>query len=341
MTPTTPTTDYAETAGGAAGANATVPLSVWQRLVPRLDAARDWGMGIFLIVLFIVLAVSSGAFLSTANLKNVVDQSVASGLVACAGAVVIIAGGFDLSAGGIAAVCSIVVAQAVNADGIVLGTIIALALGCALGLGNGLLITVGRVSPFVATLGTSIMLGGFSVALSNGALILVNNAGFGDIATTQIFGINSSTYVLAVFAILCWFVLTQTVLGRQIFATGDNHAAARTAGIPVARVLILVYVLSGFAAAIAGVIVVSRSNSVTGSNGLDLMFTALAAMLVGGNVAGRGGIGRTLIGVFILALIGNGFDLLGLNPYYENVVQGGIIVVAVTAEVWAAQSRRS
>ena len=302
----------------------------------RLSNLRDYGIVLFLVALVIGLSLGTDTFLTTNNLKNVLDNAVAVGLIAVAGTIVIIAGGFDLSAGAIFAVSAIVAVKVSNETSAIVGILIGLVAGCGLGLVNGLLTTVGRITHFVATLGTMIAYGGIAVAISGSGLVLINDPSFADIANTDVLGFHLSSWILVVVAVLCGVLLNRTVFGRHVFGAGGNLSAARLSGVPVNRTLIGCYALSGGVAALAGVIVAARSLSVSATTGSNIIFDALAAILIGGNSAfgGEGAIWRTVVGVAILAVISNGFNLLGIDPLYQQIVSGTIILVAVGADAW-------
>jgi ribose transport system permease protein len=302
----------------------------------RLSTLRDYGIVVFLIALIIALWISTDTFMTTNNIKNVIDGAVAVGLIACAGTIVIMAGGFDLSAGAIFAVSAIIGVKVSNEASVVVGVLVGIVVGCGLGLINGLLTTVGRINHFVATLGTMIAFGGMAVAISGSGLILVNDPSFANIANTDVLGFHLSSWILVAVALFCGFLLNWTVFGRHVFGAGGNLAAARLSGVPINRTLIACYVLSGGVAAAAGLIVAARSLSVSATTGANLIFDALAAILIGGNsvFGGEGAIWRTMIGVAILAVISNGFNLLGVDPLYQQIVSGTLIIVAVGLDAW-------
>jgi len=304
--------------------------------------ARDYGILAFLLVLFVGLSLASDVFLTTTNLKNVVEGAVPMGMIACGGTIVIIAGGFDLSAGAIFAVAAVVGAKVCNGSGPVAGILVGVLVGCGLGLVNGVLCTVGRVNHFVGTLGTSIGYAGMATAISGSGLILIARPGFADLAGTEVLGFHSSTVIFAASALLCAFLLNRTVFGRHVYGTGGNLHAARLSGVPVNRTLGAAYTLSGMLAGLAGLIVASRTLSVGATTGANIIFDALAAILIGGNsvLGGEGAIWRTLVGVAILALIANGFNLLGVDPLYQQIVNGTMILVAVGLDAWVRQSSR-
>jgi len=314
------------------------PSTSW---VSRLSAFRDYGIALFLVLLFVVLSVSTDTFLTVDNLKNVINASVPMGLVACAGTIVIIAGGFDLSAGAIFAVSAIAAAKLSNDAGPIVGILFGVAVGAGLGLVNGVLCTVGRINHFVGTLGTMIAFTGMATALSGSGIVLIKDPSFGDVANTQLLGFRISTWILVAVALICAFLLNRTVFGRHAFGTGGNLLAARLSGVPVNRTLGAAYVLSGAVAGLAGIIVAGQTLSVSSTTGSNIIFDALAAILIGGNsvAGGEGAIWRTIVGVLVLGVISNGFNLLGVDPVYQQIVSGGIILVAVGGDAWTRRQR--
>ncbi len=326
MSTTTPN----ETSSGAAQAHRVV------------DAVREYGIAIFLVLLLVVLALTSDVFLTTNNLRNVVEAAVPMGLVAIGGTLVIIAGGFDLSAGAILTVGAVTGALVSNAASPWVGVLAGLGAGVGLGLFNGLLVTVGRVNAFVGTLATSIGFAGLAVALCSSSIVLISDESFGDLAGTKVAGIKSATLILVASALLLAFLLNRTVFGRYIFGIGGNATAARLSGVPSTRTIATTYVLSGFFAALGGVIVASRAGTVSGTTGGTIIYDALAAILIGGNsvLGGEGAIWRTTVGVAILALIANGANLNGVDPLYQQILTGVIILVAVGMEAWTRRSAR-
>jgi ribose transport system permease protein len=334
----------AESAATALEAGQAAPRGArWRLRLGLISRLRDFAIVAILLVLFIVLAVTNDVFLTSGNLTNVVDQSVAIGLIAIGGALVIIAGGFDLSGGATFTVGAILAVEFTNEVGIALGIAGALVTGAGLGLVNGLVTTVGRINYFVGTLATSIVFTGLGLVISGGALTLVEDPSFEDIARTDILGLKSSTVIFLAFAVVCAFMLNRTVFGRHIFATGGNLQAARLSGVPVARIQIATYMLAGFASALAGLIVASRTLSfnATTTGGTSLTFQAIAAILIGGISVhgGSGAVWRVIVGVLILAMISNGFNLNGVDPLYQDIVTGCIILLAVGIDAWARRQR--
>lgn len=303
----------------------------------RIAAFRDIGIILLPIIIFIVLCFSTPTFFTVDNLRNVLVGAVAVGLIACAGTVVIIAGGFDLSAGSIFAVAAISGALITNSSGNgILGVLGGLGIGLVLGLVNGLLVSVGRISHFVGTLATMIAYAGLATVLSGSGLILISDPSFATFANTQFLGLRTSAWIFVVFAIACSIMLNFTVFGRHVYASGGNLSAARLSGVSINKTIIAAYILSGGAAALAGLITAASSLSVSSNSGMNLIFSALAAILIGGNsmLGGRGAIWRTLVGVATLALISNGFNLMGVNPIFQQIVSGAIILLAVGVDAW-------
>lgn len=307
-----------------------------------VEHIRDYGIVSALVLLFVVLSVSSPVFLTPANLLNLLDQTVNVGILAVALTLVIIAGGIDLSIGAMLAVCAIVAAQVTNAAGPWAGIGAALLAGALMGGLNGFLTTYGRMNPFVATIATSMIFRGLALALSGGYLIVIANENFRLISQPRIAGVRVTIIIFAVVALVAMFLLNRMVFGRHLFAAGGNAPAARLAGVNVNRVRAMTYVLLGVGAGIAGLISASRTLTVDGNTGAGIELTAIAAVLVGGTsvMGGSGAIWRTLVGVLLLQLIGNGFNLIGVEPTYQRIFTGVVILAAVGWDAWMRRSDR-
>jgi ribose transport system permease protein len=310
---------------------------------PRLnwDSLRNYGPALAILVLFVTLSFSSNVFLHTTNLLNILEQWAPVGIMALGGTFVLIAGGFDLSIGAMYVLAAILAAKVMNATNVPLGILAGLGVGAGLGLINGLLGTVGRMNVFVATLGTSIVYGGFATAITSGSIVVINKQGFGFLATDSFLGVNIAIWILLACGVLSAFLLARTVLGRGIFAVGGNIDAARLAGVRIHLTRIVAFTLSGLAGGIAGLLVASQSLSADANNYTTTAFNVWTALLIGGNsmLGGEGAVWRTLVGVALLALIGNGFDLLSLNPLYQQVVTGAILLGAIGLDAWGRYKR--
>ncbi len=303
-----------------------------RRITTAADAARRYGVLILLVLLFVALTVQSDAFLTQRNLLNILNQNAPLAMIAMAGTLVIVGGGFDLSTGAIFAVASVSAAWiGLNVDP-ALGLFTAPFIGLCLGAVNGLIITGLRVHSFLATLATSLVFSGLAVLITGGRLIsLTGNKEFAQLGRGKVGSVHYAVLImLAVFAALT-FLATRTVAGRHVFAVGGNADAAVLSGVRVRRIQALTFGLSGFAAGLAGAITVSRVATGSAQAGLGVELQAIAAVILGGTsiYGGEGAVWRSFAGVMLLALINNGFNILNANPFYKDLTTGGIIVLAV------------
>jgi ribose transport system permease protein len=313
--------------------------------VSRLKALFDLRRGGILlpfIALFLVLSFTSGPFLTKANLLNIVDQQASTLIPAAAVTLVLVAGGIDLSIGAVYGLAGVVAAQLALSTNAVLAILVALLVGLAIGLVNGVLTTVFRINALIATLATAYVVSGISSLATGGNIITdFTRPGFADLARTSFITVKTSTWVTLVVVIALAFILARTTLGRYMYAAGGNANAARLAGVRVYQVRIIAFALSGTAAALGGVIDASRVLSAESSGGSTLAFTVLAGVVVGGTsiLGGVGSVWRSVIGVLFIALIGNGFDLLGLDPIYEQITLGALLILAVGLDAWTRLNR--
>lgn len=297
----------------------------------------DYGVVVSFVVLFVVLSIASPAFLSTRNLFNILDQSAPVGIIACAATLVIIAGGFDLSAGAIFALAGVVAAKLAVAADPILGMLFALVVALVFGILNGILVSGFQINPFVATLATGMMIRGLAVVITGGFLVTVANPVYSVIGRESFLEVKYSVWIFAAVIALLWFVLARTTFGRHIYAVGGNPEAARLSGVRVGVVRTATFAISGLAAGLAGLIASSRVSTGQADAGSLIELTAIAAVVIGGTsiAGGEGAIWRTVIGVLLLALIGNGFNMLSVEPFYQDIVKGAIIVVSVAIDAWS------
>lgn len=292
---------------------------------------REYGVLIIIAALLIGLSFTSGSFLTARNLLNILNQSAPLMIIACALTLVIIGGGFDLSTGAIFGVAAVSAGWiATNVDpylGIVAGPVIGLALGAI----NGLIITTFNVHSFLVTLATSLVYRGIAILITNGALIPVRIEQFSWLGRSRIGMVNVAVIVLIVFMLLMMLLLNRTTFGRRVFAVGGNEEAAILSGIRTNLVKIITFTLSGAAAGLAGVITVSRISMAEPQAGAGMELEAIAAVILGGTSisGGAGAIWRSVAGVLLIALIGNGFNILNVNPFFKDLTTGVIIVIAV------------
>lgn len=294
--------------------------------------ARQYGIVWVTLALFAALSMGSDAFLTQANLLNVLDQQSTVLIVAAAVTITMIAGNFDVSLSAIFSLASVSAVRVENATGsIVFAVLVALGIGLAAGLVNGLVVTVGRVNSFIGTLATSFVFFGLGYVVSEQSILTPTDPGFADVARTKLLGVTTASWIAIVVVVALWFVLTQTRFGRHVFAVGTNAEAARLSGVRVDGVQLATFVLGGVAAALAGVLATSRVMSAQASDDYSLIFVVITAVVVGGTSisGGEGAIWRTAVGVFFIAFVSNGFDLLGIDPIYQRIIRGGIILAAV------------
>lgn len=300
------------------------------------SSLRNYGIVYGFLALFIFLSFASPVFFSVKNLSNLLFQSTSIGLIAIAGTLLLISGGFDLAVGATFALAGVVAAQMAAILPVPLALIAGVLVGSFVGLLNGLVTTFGRINPLVATLASSIVIGGVAFVLTGGYLVGVTAEGFQELGRGEFLGVKYQTIVWLAFAVICGLVLAYTTFGRQVYASGGNPEAARLSGIRVGFVRTVTYTLSGFAAGLAGVMAASQVSTGQADTGASLALSAIAAIVVGGTSiwGGEGAVWRTVLGVLLLALIGNGFNLLQVPPTYQDVLKGLIILGAVAVDAW-------
>ena len=311
-----------------------LPIGV-KRLTPREKALlQKLGPLIGLVAICVGLAFLSHDFLTIGNLMDVARQVSINAIIAFGMTLVILLGGIDLSVGSILAVSSVLMAMVLHAgQNSVLAVAIGILAGAFMGWLNGIVIAPGRVAPFIATLATMTLLRGLALVLSNGSPI----TGFSSDFFSMIGGgyfvglIPVPVVSMLIIFVLFLFVLRKTVFGQHVYATGGNAEAARLSGVKTGRVQIIVYTISGAMAAIAGVILTSRLNSAQPTAGVGYELDAIAAVVLGGTslAGGRGWIFGTLVGALLIGVLNNGLNLLGVSAFYQQVIKGAVILLAV------------
>jgi ribose transport system permease protein len=311
----------------------------------RAIPARLGRLGIVLpfLATFIVLAVASPSFHSFVNLANILDQQSAIIIVAAAATLVLIAGGIDLSVGAVYGLAGATATQLVGTNGVLVGVVAGLALGLGVGLVNGLLVTRFRINALIGTLAMTYVVGGIGAIATKGNLVVaLDHPEFQVVAATTILGVSSAAWIMIGTAIAVGILLSRTTFGRYVYASGGNATAARLGGVRVDGIRIATFAISGVAAAAAGILDASRVLSMQASAGGNLTFTVLAGVVVGGTsiLGGEGAIWRTVTGCLFIALVGNGFNLLGLDPFYQQITLGVILLLAVGIDAWARRFDR-
>lgn len=302
----------------------------------RLHHGREFGTLIGLLVLGLALWIATPHFLTISNLLNVAEQSTIIGIIAVGMTFVIITGGIDLSVGSLVAL-----------SGVVLGTMVAggaplpvavgvgLAMGTAAGIVNGLLITLGRLPPFIATLGMMSVARGAALMVTDGRPISGFPESLRVIATGDVLGIPTPVLIMLAIYAVAHVALTRTKLGRYTYAIGGNEEAAILSGIHVRGYKTAVYAISGLLSAVTAVLLVARLNSAQPIAGIMYELDAIAAVVIGGAslLGGAGTVVGTLIGAMIMAVLRNGLNLLGVSSYVQQVAIGSVIIVAVLVDM--------
>lgn len=294
---------------------------------------KNNGILLVFFLICIVLSFLSPVFFSVNNIMNIFRQTSIYGILAVGMTFVILTGGIDLSVGSILALSGIVCAGMMknNDTGIFLSALAAIAIGGGLGLVNGLIITIGKITPFVVTLGMMTIARGLTLIYSNGYPISGFSAAFRQLGGGYALGIPIPVIIFLVTVALAWFLLNHTRLGRYTYAIGGNEETVKLSGINVGFYKTMAYVLVGIAAGISALILTSRLNSAEAIAGQGYELDVIAAVVVGGTSlsGGRGSIIGTLIGALLIGVINNGMNLLGISPYFQLVVKGIIIIGAV------------
>ena len=300
----------------------------------RKHVLKSYGSLLGLIGICIVLGILSDRFLTISNLTNVARQVSINAILASGMTLVIITGGIDLSVGSLVAFtgCSALLAMGLPGSDFI-GIFTGLLAGAAAGFLSGILVSYGRVPPFIATLAMLIMARGTALAMTSGqpivrsGLYLVLGEGFLGPIPVPIF-------IMVLVLLAGHFILSQTPMGSSIYAIGGNEEAARLSGIKINRIKVMVYVSSGLCSAIAGIVLAARLSSAQPNTGVGFELDAIAAVVLGGTslMGGKGGIWGTLIGAFIIGVLNNGFNLLNVSPYYQLIAKGAIIIIAVLVD---------
>ncbi|WP_116953526.1 ABC transporter permease [Jiangella endophytica] len=297
------------------------------------NALSEFTAAAALVVLFVALSFASPHFLTADNLFNIGAQTAVIAIIATAQTMVIITKGIDLSVGSVAALAGVVGAITVRDLGFSIwaATAVAIAVGALAGLVNGLLVTVARIPPFIATLGTMSAARGLVFIVTGAVGVYGLPESFQLLGNGQILGIPFAVVLTGVVAVGVAFLLAQTRFGQYTYAMGSNLEAARRSGIPVGRHLTAVYVLAGVLVGLGGMIAASRVNSGQPNYGIALELDVIAAAVIGGAslFGGQGRIIGTLIGAFLIALVRNGAVLLDISIHYQMVIVGLIIWAAV------------
>lgn len=298
---------------------------------------QEFGVLIALFALIIVIGAISPEFRTVDNFLSLLRQSSINGFIAFGMTCVILTGGIDLSVGSVLALtsafCAYFLTMGVPAG---LAMLISLIVGVVFGMVSGMLVTAGRLQPFIATLITQIVFRGFTMIFTEGKPI--SNLGdsflFKFMGKGNLFGIPFPVVLFLVAFVVIWFVLEKTTFGRRLYATGSNAAAAKLAGVNINKTKLCAYAISGGFAALSGLVLLSRLGSAQPLAGDGYELDAIAAVALGGTSmnGGRGRVWGTFVGVLIIAVLNNGLNILGVSSYWQEVVKGLVILVAVLSD---------
>ena len=309
-----------------------------------MRAARRFGTSIGLVVLCLVLWILTPHFLTVSNLLNVVEQTSINAIVAVGMTFVILSAGIDLSVGSIVALAGVVLGTALRAgEPLPLALALALAVGTGCGLVNGAFISWGGLPPFIVTLGTMSIARGAALLVTEGRPISGFDASFRLIATGRVGFVPAPVIVMVLVYAIAQGVLTHTTFGRYVYAIGGNEEATRLSGVPVRFHKTMIYGVSGLMSAIAAVILTARLNSAQPIAGNMYELDAIAATVIGGTslMGGEGTLGGTLVGALIMGVLRNGLNLLGVSSFLQQIVIGGVIVVAVLLDTVLKRRHRT
>jgi ribose transport system permease protein len=288
------------------------------------------------MAMVIVLWILTPHFLTISNLLNIAEQATIIAIIAVGMTFVIITGGIDLSVGSVLAFSGVVMASALQHEvPLPVALLIGLGVGLLCGLVNGILITVGRLPPFIATLGMMSVARGAALMFTEGRPISGFSENFRSLATGEVLRIPNPVLIMIAVYIMAHFVLRRTKLGRYTYAIGGNEEAALLSGINVRLYKSMVYGLAGMLAGLAAILLTARLNSAQPIAGMNYELDAIAATVIGGTslLGGEGTVIGTLIGALIMAVLRNGLNLLGVSSFIQQVVIGSVIILAVLIDM--------
>ena len=290
---------------------------------------------IALIILMAVITIINSNFLTANNLLNLLLQVTSNALIAFGMTFVILTGGIDLSVGSILALSSALTAGLLGSGmPVTLEILISLILGCILGMMNGLLISYGKLAPFIVTLATMTIFRGATLVYTNGNPItkgLSDTFLFQFLGQGYIVGIPFPVIIMFIVFIVLYVLLHKTAFGKSVYAIGGNEKAAYISGVKLNKVKIIIYSISGIMASISGLIITSRLSSAQPTAGASYEMDAIAAVVLGGTSlsGGKGRILGTLIGALIIGVLNNGLNIIGVSAFWQQVVKGVVILIAV------------
>ena len=311
-------------------------------VIGGLSSARQFGTLIGLLLLSAVLWVLTPHFFTVGNLLNVAQQTSINAIVAVGMTYVILSGGIDLSVGSMVALSGVVLGTLLQADQpLPIALLGALGVGTICGLLNGVLITWGGLPPFIVTLGMMSIARGAALVFTEGRPVSGFDEGFRSLATGQIAMVPAPVATMLIVYVVAHLLLTRTTFGRYVYAIGGNEEATRLSGVRVRLHKTFIYGWAGLMSAVAAVILTARLNSAQPIAGMMYELDAIAATVIGGTslMGGEGTLVGTLIGAFIMGVLRNGLNLLGVSSFLQQIVIGGVIVGAVLVDTLLKRHR--
>ncbi|MCU1478470.1 MAG: Monosaccharide transporter rane protein family [Subtercola sp.] len=307
-----------------------------QRTSRAALALRSYGIVVALVILVVIIAIIQPNFLAFGNLMNIVSQWSPVAIMGIGMTYVVITGGFDLSIGAVYTLCAVIAAAVGRTEAPIVAFALAITVGLAVGVINGLVVTGLRVNAFIATLGTQLIITGLTLVLTGNAAFIVTFDQFKVLGAGRAFGIPYSGMLMVALMIIGGLILAYTPFGQAIYAVGGNKEASRLAGIPTSTTIASSYAIAGLCAGIAGTVSASQLSSAQANLNPTIVFDVLTVVIVGGTLltGGSGAIWRTAVGVGILAALQNGFNLLNVSPYYQDIIKGIIIIAAIAQLDW-------
>ena len=295
-----------------------------------LPAIRGLFPVLLLAGLCLVFASLSPRFLTVGNLMIVLQQAVVLLVTALGMTFVIVAGSIDLSVGSVVALAALAAAATSGPLGAA-AVLPACLVGLAAGLVNGVVFARGKVPSFVVTMGTMVVYRGLVLIWTRGAPVSIEDEGFLDLYSGRSAGVPHSALIAVALVAAAWVVLERTVFGREVRAIGGGERVARLTGIPVDRVKVGMYALLGLLCGVAGLLQGARAMAATAQLGEGLELDVIAAVVVGGTplTGGVGSVQGTILGALIITILGNGMNMVGVDPYLQNIVKGAVLVGAV------------
>jgi ribose/xylose/arabinose/galactoside ABC-type transport system permease subunit len=296
---------------------------------------------IIFIVFIIIISLASDNFLTTGNLINLLLHVSVDGIMALGLTVLLISGAFDLSIGSNLGLVSLITVWLQSYVGLPMSIIFGILTGCLIGLVNGLLVTYGKINAFITTLGTLILIKGLALSMNNGTPIPNTIPEFTIIGVGQIGPIPLPVIYFVVFTLIFWFLMKYTAFGRNAYAIGGNEMAAKVSGINVNLYKVMYFVLSGFCAGLAGIILASKLNTGSIIFGDSTPIIVISAVILGGTSL-KGGIGTingTILGILIIGVFNNSMNLLNVQSYYQLVIKGIILIVVVQIDAYYEKVR--